>query len=106
MDKRKEGPKHDQVLRTTKQNTNTDIISLELEESKIKDMVNKELGYELDPARYTRANEYARHKLKWQSEQLKKKFNSKYTAKVIAETYEQQATMDYVNIVSLGRYEQ
>ena len=106
MDKRKEGPKHDQVLRATKQNTNTDIISLELEESKIKNMVNKELGYELDPGRYERASKYARHKLKWQSKQLKKEFNDRYIAKVIAETYEQQVTMDYVNTVSLGRYGQ
>lgn len=102
MDKIK-GPKHDQVLGANKQNTNTNIISLGTEESKMKNRVIEELGYKPEEEGYKKAYEYAKHKLEWQSKHFNKTFNKEYTAIVIAETYEQQIRMDHINTVSLGR---
>lgn len=99
------GPEHDQVLRTIKQNTNTIIISLETEESKMKNKVNEKLGYEPDQEQYEKAYKYATHKLEWQGRHLGKTFNENYAARVIAETYEQQNRMDFINTVSLGRFQ-
>ena len=102
MDKIK-GPKHDQVLGANKQNTNTNIIPLEIEESKMKNIVIEKLGYIPEQEGYEKAYKYAKHKLEWQSKHFNKRFDKEYTAIVIAETYEQQIRTDYINTVSLGR---
>lgn len=89
--------KHAQVPKAINKKFNTNIITQAGENNNIKTEVENILGYAVDDEQYQDAYEYSKRKLNWQGQRYNTQYDERYTAIVVAENYEQQILMGYMN---------